>query len=606
MGLFEHQGQFVKKADEEGGLIAKFRNLLNRRTSLDRRLFGDDAPEFGSQEPEYRTYTNIGATVGRDFSAYDPYNNEAWDTLRRGTAGTTSQEALMRLLSSPVADDYAMYVNKNPFGGYSANIMLNAADDKGNVVRDSWGRDLRNTINVNGLDEQSARALAAAMEDKDLGLRKALQDSWNAKDPSEDAKNAVREVMWKGRPESYDFVIHDAIESAKKKMKSGQEVADDVDFHSRAAQGISPYEAHANKFNSKATIPYIKAFRGKDSEALRDMLGDKAYAELQKGHGLALGPTQDKLTAFLTGESGYDNIEGMSKSVLRQLKGRKLSNTAKLTGAAGLASAVGANIAPFVGEESDDADVLRNGLMTTALMTPSMIEAHVKGKAAINDWKVNQDRILRWRDATKLNTLDHISKQELEYLLKGVKPRGGASAVAKGLGVAGLSFLPFLTKDLRGDSKEVTAPADAGSASGSTPAAEDSSAAESPLPITAPSVAGEPDVPSSLQDVVQDTEITSHGKPIAKPVTPASPAPVSKPSTGSIDWSSYATPMSVGGLIGAGLGGILGGDRDTDEEAYDRHGRRVKKKGPFSRTTGALLGGAAGAGLGALYKNIYG
>ena len=488
MDLSECQGQLIKKAAEEGGLIAKFRNMLNRRTSVDKLLFGDDAPEFGSQEPEFRTYNNLGATIGSDYKEYSPLGNadeRARDAIARGMAGNGGAEPMMRLLSKTAPDDYTMYVNKNPFGGYAANIMTYTDDGKGGVVRDSFGRALRNTININGLDEQSARALAAAMEDKDLGLRKALQDSWNARDLSEErsSKNAVKEVMWKGRPESYDFVIHDAIESAKKKMKSEQEVADDVDFHSRAAHGGSPYDAHANKFNSKAAIPYIRASKGVSSEVLRDLVGDEAYAELQKGHGLALGPTQDKLTSFFIGEPDFRNSKGLSKSLLRQLKDRKLSSTAKLTGAAGLASAVGANIAPFVGEESDTTDILRNGIATTALMAPSAIEAVRKGKDAVKDWNVNQDRIARWTDVG--SGLDPYSKRELKSLLKGVKPRGGVPAALMGAGVSGLSFLPLLTKGLRGESKaeEVKMPSALGG--GNMPSAVGSSAAPQP---TSPSV----------------------------------------------------------------------------------------------------------------------
>ena len=610
MDLFERQGQLIKKSAEEGGLIAKFRNMLNRRTSTDRFMFGDDTPGFGSEEPEFQTYTNAGATKGTDRAVYDAKGRGDYIAYARGQAGALNGDRVLDMLSggSSIADDYGMTINKNPFGGYSANIQIAAVDSTGAPVTDAKGKPIRNTINVNGLDESSARALAAAMEDRDLGLRRALHDSFNAADTSADGSNAVREVMWRGRSDPYDFVLYDAITDAKKKMKSGPEVADDVDFHARTTQGISPYEAHANKFNSKAVIPYIKAMRGIQSDELRSMLGDKAYAELQKGHGLALGPTQDKLTSFLVGDTDAGNSKGISKSLLRQLKGRKLSSTAKLTGAAGLASAIGSNIAPFVGEESDSTDMLRNGLATTALMAPSMIESTVKGKAAVNDWKANQARISKWVNADKLNTLDHISKQELSYLLKGVKPHGGAAAVGKGLGLAGLSFLPFLTSSLRGSSKDGTAPVAEEVTGNNTPVAEGTNTAENILPDAVPTVSGESDASNNLQDVVQDTVITHQGKqPVPKPVTPTSRPSVSKqPDAGSIDWNEYATPMSIGGLLGAGLGGLLGGDREADEEAYDKYGRRLKKKGPFSRTTGALLGGAAGAGLGALYKNIYG
>ena len=237
----------------------------------------------------------------------------------------------------------------------------------------------------------------------------------------------------------------------------------------------------------------------------------------------------------------------------------------------------------------------------------------MKGNAAMADWKVNQDRIARWTDIG--SSLDQSSKRELKSLLKGVKPHGGSAAVVKGLGLAGLSFLPLLTKNLRGDSKEVATPAVEETATNGAPVGDDANDVETPLPVSVPTVSGESDVPDTLPDVVQDTAITSQDKqpvtepvtPVVKPVTPTTRSSVSKqPDAGSIDWSGYATPMSIGGLLGAGLGGLLGGDRDADEEAYDKYGRRVKKKGPFSRTTGALLGGAAGAGLGALYKNIYG
>lgn len=498
MDLSDRQGQLIKKAAEEGGLIAKFRNMLNRRTSTDRFMFGDDAPGFGSEEPEFRTYTNIGSTIGSDFRPYNPFSESSdhvKHTLGRGMAGTDGSQNIMYALSASNPDDYSMYVNKNPFGGYAANIMMYAGDGKGGILHDHMNRELRNTININGLDEQSARALAAAMEDKDLGLRKALHDSWNARDLSatgEGSKNAVKEVMWKGRLEPYDFVIHDAIESAKKKMKSGQEVADDVDFQVRSAQGGSPYDAYANKFNSKAAIPYIKAQKGLRRELLRGMVGDEAYAELQKGHGLALGPTQDKLTAFLV-DGDYENSKGLSKSLLRQLKDRKLSSTAKLTGAAGLASAVGANIAPFVGEESDTTDILRNGIATTALMAPSAIEAVRKGKDAVKDWNVNQDRIARWTDVG--SGLDPYSKRELKSLLKGVKPRGGMPAALMGAGVSGLSFLPLLTKGLRGKDKaeEIKMPSALGG--GSIPSAVGSSAAPKP---TSPSVAAPLDKKASV------------------------------------------------------------------------------------------------------------
>lgn len=115
-----------------------------------------------------------------------------------------------------------------------------------------------------------------------------------------------------------------------------------------------------------------------------------------------------------------------------------------------------------------------------------------------------------------------------------------------------------------------------------------------------------PDAPSQV------SMPTEAGSSVPAPVTPATnSAPASSssapaaPETGSIDWSSYALPMSIGGLLGAGAGSLLG-DSDDEEEEYDQDGRRIKKKkGLFDRTTGALLGGAAGAGLGALYKNIY-
>lgn len=126
-----------------------------------------------------------------------------------------------------------------------------------------------------------------------------------------------------------------------------------------------------------------------------------------------------------------------------------------------------------------------------------------------------------------------------------------------------------------------------------TDAGADAPTPNAPSQVSMPTESGS-NVPAPVTPATGSTQPTT---PAAKPAAPES---------GSIDWSSYALPMSIGGLLGAGAGSLLG-DSDDEEEEYDQDGRKIKKKkGLFDRTTGALLGGAAGAGLGALYKNIYG
>lgn len=124
--------------------------------------------------------------------------------------------------------------------------------------------------------------------------------------------------------------------------------------------------------------------------------------------------------------------------------------------------------------------------------------------------------------------------------------------------------------------------------------------------------AADTDTTSQVSVPTESGSEPTGGVSVPAPVTPTTAADTSAPTTpanpaeGSFDWQGYAAPMAIGGLLGAGAGSLLGGD-DNEEEEYDQYGRRIKKKkGLFDRTTGALLGGAAGAGLGALYKNIYG
>lgn len=162
----------------------------------------------------------------------------------------------------------------------------------------------------------------------------------------------------------------------------------------------------------------------------------------------------------------------------------------------------------------------------------------------------------------------------LSVLAAGTALTGGAAAVAKGLsGSSDDTGVEDTPQAHDAESSQVAMPTESGSV---------------PAPVT-PISSGNNATSSPASDASNE-----------KPTTPNNPAP------GSIDWQSYATPMAIGGLLGAGAGSLLGSS-DDDEEEYDQYGRRIKKKkGLFSRTTGALLGGAAGAGLGALYKNMYG